>query len=92
MQDQVQRVVVNSSVSGWRSVTSGVPHKSVLGLILLNVLTSDTDSEVECTLSKFADDTKLWATIDTPESSGLKPTLTLVYASSPHVPKMSLDN
>jgi len=51
-----QKVVVNGLMSRWIS-----------GPVLFNIFMNDLDSGIECTLSRFADDTELSGVVDTPE-------------------------
>jgi hypothetical protein len=61
-----QRVVLNGSISEWKSVTSGVPQGSVLGPLLFIIFVNDMDNSVLGRLLKFADDAKLFRCVSDP--------------------------
>jgi len=56
-------VVVNGSRSGWADVYSGVPQGSILGPLLFILYVNDLPKKVRCGIQMFADDTKLWTTV-----------------------------
>lgn len=65
----VQRAVTSHTNSIWRPVTSDLLCALILSEILFNILLNDLEVWTKCTLSRFADDTKLGNTIVVPDRS-----------------------
>ena len=57
--DRRQRVVVDGEISNWKSVLSGVPQGSVLGLLIFLIYINDLDDNITTNTLNFADDTKV---------------------------------
>ena len=66
-----QRVVVEGAASCWSPVTSGVPQGSILGPMLFLLFINDLPDVIPKATStgRYADDTKLFQPMRTPEDS-----------------------
>jgi len=61
-------VILGGQVSDWSEVLSGVPQGSVLGPILFVLYINDIDECINNKILKFADDTKLYRTVNSLEA------------------------
>ncbi|XP_027763977.1 uncharacterized protein LOC114070647, partial [Empidonax traillii] len=65
LEGHTQSVAVSSSMSEWKAVTSYVPQELVMELALFTIFVGHMDGGgLECTLSKFTDDTKVCGTVN----------------------------
>ena len=63
--DRCHQVCIRGKHSDWLPVLSGVPQGSVLGPVLFLVYVNDITNNLESTASLFADDAKIYRTLQT---------------------------
>ena len=71
LSNRSQRVTINGTKSDWVPVTSGIPQGSVLGPVLFVLYINDLPSVLRSVCRIFADDTKVFRAIISPEDTTL---------------------
>ena len=66
LSNRQQAVAVNSSLSSWEQVTSGVPQGSVLGPALFLLYINDINQHLQSDIRLFADDSIIYKEITSP--------------------------
>ena len=64
LQNRYQRVVLNGTVSDWRSINAGVPQGSVLGPLLVLVYINDLTDNISSEMRLFVDDSSLFTRVE----------------------------
>lgn len=71
LKNRKQRVVVNNTESEWWETNQGVPQGTVLGPLLFLLYVNDMNDETDddCTIAQYADDTMLFIADKNPENA-----------------------
>ena len=82
-----QRVVINGKESSWKTVNASVPQGSILGPLLFLISINVIVDEVNCPIKLFADDTSIYAIVNTPLITSLSLNSNLQKVQNWHAPK-----
>ena len=64
LNDRKQKTALNGQSSNWGDILAGVPHGSILRLLLFLVYTNDLAAGLKCNVKLFADDTSLFTVVE----------------------------
>ena len=66
LDNRFQRVVVQGAQSDWTGIKTGVPHGSILGLLLFLIYINDIVEDIGSVIRHFADASSLCLVVDNP--------------------------